>query len=105
MVFIDSLYVIFSYVDKQGEIWTVSFSLTKDQVKKKLHHTKSWLFYVLDIDDSDEGCTVGCELLYVSIKILYIILDLKKKNSGRKNGKDLPPENKTWTFSRQYIYR
>ena len=60
MVFIDSLYVIFSYVGKQGEIWTVSFSLTKDQVKKK-HHTKSWLFYVLDIDDSDEGCTLDCE--------------------------------------------
>ena len=28
---------------------------------KNLHHTNSWLFYVLDIDDSDEGCTVDCE--------------------------------------------
>ena len=33
MVVIDSLYVPFCYVDKQGEIWTVSFSLTYDQVK------------------------------------------------------------------------
>ena len=43
MDFIDSLYILFSYVHKQGEIWTVEFVLTNDQVKK-LHYTKSWLF-------------------------------------------------------------
>jgi hypothetical protein len=34
MVFIDTLYVLFSYVDKEGEMWTVSFLSTKDHVKK-----------------------------------------------------------------------
>ena len=65
MVFIDSFCVLFSYVDNKGEIWTVSFSSTKDQLKK-LHHTKSWLFYVFDnkdgLDlDSDEESTTAYE--------------------------------------------
>ena len=62
MVFIDPLCVLYCYVDKQEEIWTVSFSLTKDQIKK-LQHKYSWHFYVLDIGNSDEGCTVDCETL------------------------------------------
>jgi len=33
MVFIDSLCILFSYVDNLEEIWTVSFSSTKDQLK------------------------------------------------------------------------
>jgi isoprenylcysteine carboxyl methyltransferase (ICMT) family protein YpbQ len=33
MVLIDSLYVLFSYVEKDGEIWTVAFALTKDHKK------------------------------------------------------------------------
>ena len=35
IAYIDSLWVMFSYVDKHGEIWIVSFPLTEDQVKKK----------------------------------------------------------------------
>ena len=57
VVFINSLYVPFCCVDKEGEIWTVSFSLTKI-IYKKLHHTKSWPFYVLELVDSDEETTV-----------------------------------------------
>jgi hypothetical protein len=34
IVFIDSMNVLFFYVDKEGEIWTVSFSSTNGQVKK-----------------------------------------------------------------------
>jgi isoprenylcysteine carboxyl methyltransferase (ICMT) family protein YpbQ len=34
MVFIDSMNLLFSYVNKEGEIWTVSFLSTKDQEKK-----------------------------------------------------------------------
>jgi len=49
-------------VHKQGKIWTVSFSSTKGPVKK-LHHTKSWLFYVLDLDDCNEDCTIDYETL------------------------------------------
>jgi len=37
--------------------------------KKKLHHTKSWLFYVLDCDDSDEGRTVECETVVCQHKV------------------------------------
>jgi hypothetical protein len=62
MVFIDPLCVLYCYVGKQEEIWTVSFSLTKDQIKK-LQLKYSWHFYVLDIGNSDEGCTVDCETL------------------------------------------
>ena len=49
-------------MDKQRKIWTVSFSSTKGRVKK-LHHTKSWLFYVLDLDDCNEDCTIDYETL------------------------------------------
>jgi hypothetical protein len=56
MVLIDSLYVLFSYVDKDGEIWTVAFASTKK--KEKNITSMSWLFYVLDFNDSDEDSTV-----------------------------------------------
>ena len=70
MVFIDSFCVLFSYVDNTGEIWTVSFSSTKDQLRT-LHHTKSWLFYVFDnkddLDlDSDEEFNTDYEIPHFS---------------------------------------
>ena len=30
---------------------------------KKLQHTKSWLFYALDLDDCNEDCTIDYETL------------------------------------------
>ena len=39
MAYIDSLWVLFSYVDKHGEIWTVSFPLTEEEAKKKKNYT------------------------------------------------------------------
>ena len=48
-----SLYVLFSYVDKQGEIWTVSFSSTKDQLKK-VHQNEGMALLCLEcVDELD----------------------------------------------------
>jgi hypothetical protein len=35
--------------------------IDKGPGKKKLHQTKSWLCHVLDINDSDEDCTIDYE--------------------------------------------
>jgi len=40
-----------------------SFSFIDRGAGKKLHHTKSWLLYVLDLDDSNEDCTIDYETL------------------------------------------
>jgi hypothetical protein len=45
--------VLFSYVDKQGEIWTVSFSSTKDQLKK-VHQNEGMALLCLEcVDELD----------------------------------------------------
>jgi hypothetical protein len=54
-----------------GEIWTVSFSLTKDQLKKITPHRVMALLCLdkndgLDLDDSDEDCTIDYEIVRFS---------------------------------------
>jgi hypothetical protein len=68
MVFIDSLYVLFSYIDKQGEIWTVSFSLTKGRLKKSTPNEVMALLCLecvdgTDPDDLDEHSKIDYETL------------------------------------------
>jgi hypothetical protein len=72
IVFIDSLCVLFSYVDNLGEIWTVSFSSTNDQLKN--NYTKAMARLCLDnkdgleLDDSDEDSTTDYEDLVTQHK-------------------------------------
>jgi hypothetical protein len=51
-----------------GEIWTVSFSSTKDQLKKITPDKIMALLCLdkndgLDLDDSDEDCTIDYEIV------------------------------------------
>jgi hypothetical protein len=66
MVFIDSLCILFSYVDNLEEIWTVSFSSTmlKNNYTRQIHG--SFVFDNkdgLELDDSDEDSTIDYETL------------------------------------------
>jgi hypothetical protein len=68
--FIDSLCVLFLYVDNYVKIWTVSFSTKKGPGKKKKTFTsnKSWLLCLdcvvrLDTDNSDANSTTDYETL------------------------------------------
>ena len=59
------------YVNNLGEIWTVSFSSTKDQLKKITPHKVMALLCLdkndgLDLDDSDEDCTIDYEIVCFS---------------------------------------
>jgi len=54
-----------------GEIWTVSFSSTKDQLKKITPDKIMALLCLdkndgLDLDDSDEDCTIDYETVCFS---------------------------------------
>ena len=59
------------YVNNLGEIWTVSFSSTKDQLKKITPHKVMALLCLdnkngLDLNDSDEDCTIDYEIVCFS---------------------------------------
>jgi hypothetical protein len=70
MVFIDSLRVLFSYVDNLGETWTVSLSLTNNQLKNNYTKVMAQLCLdsedCLDLDDSHEDSTIEYETLHFS---------------------------------------
>ena len=78
-VFIDYFCVLFSYVDNLGEIWRVSFSSTKDQLKKITPH-KVLALLCLDSEDSldldsDEDSTTDYKTLVSQHKdSLYSVL-------------------------------
>jgi predicted KAP-like P-loop ATPase len=67
----------------------------KKNYTKQSHGSVVW-----DLNDSDEDSTKDIKLLFLSIRILCIILNLKKKQ-WRKEWKRYATRKKTWTFWRQ----
>jgi hypothetical protein len=62
MVFIDFFCVLFTYGDNLGEILTVSFPLTNDQLKNNYTNVMALICLDseddLDLDDSDDHSTI-----------------------------------------------
>jgi hypothetical protein len=76
--------------------------LTKDQIKK-LHQNKSWLFYVLDLDDSDEDSTIDYETLVPQYKDSLYYPESKEVEIlyWKKEWQRFAIRKTTWNFCRQ----
>jgi hypothetical protein len=101
MVFIDCLCVLLSYVDKQGEIWTDSIALTKDKVKKNYIEIIHGSFTSRTLMIVMRTLPWSIELLFLSIRMLCIILNLKKQKYWKKERQRFTLKKKAWNFCRK----